>query len=185
MLDKANLNFQRLREADMPLLHQWLNTDFVKEWYQDEPTDLAGVTEQYRPLFDGSDPTQAFIIRYADTPIGYIQTYLIDDKPAWLEPLPPTEVAGVDLYIGHPEYIHQGLGSDLLKKFMREFVFSQPQIKTCIIDPEPANKAAIQAYQKAGFIYWKTIHDPIPDDAAEEHYIMRLARTAFEANLAT
>ena len=36
----------------------------------------------------------------------------------------------------------------------REFI--DPRITSCIVDPEPSNKIAIRAYEKAGFSYSHT-----------------------------
>lgn len=44
-------------------------------------------------------------------------------------------------------------------------------VESCIIDPEPTNKAAIRAYEKAGFKYEKTIQVPTE---AEPSYVMRI-----------
>jgi RimJ/RimL family protein N-acetyltransferase len=183
MITPNKIRFQKLQFDDLPLMQQWLNTDFVTEWYSGEPTTLEGIREEYGPLIDGRDPTQAFLIIYDTTPIGYIQTYKFRDNPEWQAVVQPAEeAAGIDLFIGHPGYIHRGAGSFIIKKFLQEIVFSQPEIEICVIDPEPANKVAIRAYEKAGFTYWKTIPaGTFPNEP--EGYWLRLTKADFLAGL--
>jgi RimJ/RimL family protein N-acetyltransferase len=170
--------------TDFPLLQQWLNTDFVTKWYAGEPTSLEGITETYSPYVDGREPVHAYIIKYDNLPIGYIQTERISDEPEWFQLIQPTaETANIDLYIGHPDYIHRGLGSFILIKCMRDFIFSQPDIEWCSIDPEVANHSAIRAYEKAGFKYWKTVYyADSANDLPTDNYLMRQSRTEFLAN---
>ena len=66
--------------------------------------------------------------------------------------------AGVDLFIGEEGYIHKGLGTVILIKYLAEVVFHDENFERCVIGPEPKNKAAIRCYEKVGFCYFKTIH---------------------------
>ncbi|MBI4642138.1 MAG: GNAT family N-acetyltransferase [Candidatus Tectomicrobia bacterium] len=77
------------------------------------------------------------------------------------------------MFIGEADYIHKGLGSSILRTFLREIVFATSDAVSCIIGPEPKNKVAIRAYEKAGFSYLKTIQIP---DEEEPEYLMRIER---------
>jgi len=79
----------------------------------------------------------------------------------------------LDLFIGEAAYLHQGLGAETLRIFLQQVVFRQPWAEACIVGPEPCNRAAIRAYEKAGFVYWKTVH--IPGEAQPE-WLMRVWR---------
>jgi RimJ/RimL family protein N-acetyltransferase len=175
-LDPAPLGFRPLERADLPLLYRWLTTPHVARWYQQgEPRTLAGVEAKYGPRIDGRTPTRAFVILYDETPIGYIQTYLIGAYPDYARHVAADEVAaGVDLFIGETGYVHRGLGAPLLRAFLRDVVFTQPGVVSCIIGPEPKNAAAIRAYEKAGFGYLKTIQLA---DEPEPEWLMRLAKS--------
>jgi RimJ/RimL family protein N-acetyltransferase len=175
-LDPAPIGFRPLERADLPTLYRWLTTPHVARWYsQGEPRTPAGVEAKYGPRIDGRTPTRAFAILYGATPIGYIQTYLIGDYPDYARHVAADEeAAGVDLLVGEADYVHRGLGAPLLRTFLREIVFVQPGVASCIIGPEPKNLAAIRAYEKAGFRYLKTIQQP---DEPEPEYLMRLARS--------
>ena len=179
MLDPTPINFKKLEYTDMPLMLQWLTTDFVAQWYEEEPTTVEGMRELYGPTIEGTEPNKSFITMYGSTPIGYIQTYKIKDYPEWFATLQPTnEAAGVDIFIGHPDYIHQGLGSFIMRQFLKEQVFSHPEIESCILDVDPANKVAIRTYEKAGFTYWKPIWDK---DSQDWQNGMLVTREAFDA----
>ena len=183
MFSQNHIHFKKLQFEDLPLLVAWRNTDFVAEWWHDEePATLESLREEYGPLITGQDPTQAFLIFYGETPIGYIQTYRFRDNPDWLRAIQPEgEAAGVDILIGDSGYIHKGLGPLTIKKFLKEIVFNQAGIDNCFIDPEPANRAAIRAYEKAGFTYWKTLPAGIVE-GEPEGYWLRLSKAAFLAN---
>lgn len=117
-LDSQEINFQPLQESDFHLLHKWLTTVFVTQWYKEEGS-LENIKKKYLPRIRGEEKVSCFIIQYGKTPIGYIQTYLLTDYPEYRKYLPPTEFgAGVDLFIGEADYIHKGLGSSILKRFI-------------------------------------------------------------------
>jgi hypothetical protein len=61
--------------------------------------------------------------------------------------------AGIDTFIGEVDFLHKGFGTVYIRKFLKEITFKESEITSCIIDPEPSNKIAISAYQKAGFRY--------------------------------
>ena len=87
-----------------------------------------------------------------------MQTYRIIDYPDYSRQIEMGEnVAGLDLFIGHPGYIHRGLGKHILTRFLDEIVFRMPGITECCVGPEPGNAVAIRAYEKAGFRHLKTV----------------------------
>lgn len=183
MLNPANLSFRSLQTEDLPLMHQWLNTDFVKQWWDGLPRSFESVRAEFEPGIAGTDAYKPFLIMYATTPIGYIQYYNLRDEPEYAAAINlPQEATGVDIFIGHPDYIHQGLGSFAIKKFIQEYVFSQPDVEICIIDPDPENKVAIRAYEKAGFVYWKTLRYADGDKPEEDYYMMRQTKAEFLAS---
>jgi RimJ/RimL family protein N-acetyltransferase len=174
MFDVAQITFRQLHHDDLPLMHRWLNSGDVLRWYGQRPSSYDEVTRKYSRNILGEQPTDSFVIMYGDTPIGYIQTYMIDSYPVYSQFVAAgATAAGVDIFIGEDSYRHQGLGSAALAKFVREVVFGAMGATVCVIGPEPKNTAAIRAYMKAGFKYWKTIHIP---GESEPEYLMRIVR---------
>jgi RimJ/RimL family protein N-acetyltransferase len=166
------ISFEPLEIRHLELLHRWLNSPHVLEWWDNPGPSLERVQQSYIPSIEGREPTHCYLIHYDGTAIGFIQSYLIADHSEYAEQLEIEErAAGVDLYIGDPDYLHRGLGAPILRSFLRQFVFADPDIESCIIGPAAGNRIAIRAYEKAGFSYLKTV-DVL--DEPEPEYLMRI-----------
>jgi RimJ/RimL family protein N-acetyltransferase len=83
-------------------------------------------------------------------------------------------VAGVDLFVAEPELTGRGFGSEALRRFMADIVFSDPGIHACIGDPDAENVASLRAFGKAGFRVVGQFVDPSDDDRV--HALLRLER---------
>jgi aminoglycoside 6'-N-acetyltransferase len=172
------LTFRSLEEDDLPLMHRWLNNEHVAEWYyvRDVPhPSLEWVRERYLPRIRGDDPTRAFVIVLGGREVGYIQAYFIDDNPdyAGVVQVAPGSV-GVDVFIGEEDAVHRGLGSRIVQEFVDLIVFDEMDAEACVMGPEPDNRIAIRAYEKAGFRHLKTVR--IPGGDTEYEYLMILER---------
>ena len=178
-MDPTGISFRALRSDDLDLMHRWLNAPHVKRWWYDEGTSRPEIREKYLPLIEGRDSAKPFVILYEDRPIGYIQYYPIsaEDDETYASLVDVQNSAGVDLFIGEAGYLYRGLGRPVLRRFLSERVFSHPEIEACVIGPEPKNVAAIRAYEKAGFRFFKTIR--VPTEPEPEH-LMKLTRGEFE-----
>jgi RimJ/RimL family protein N-acetyltransferase len=177
-MDPMDVSFRPLRSDDLPLMHRWINTPHVREWWEPLPT-LAEVSARYAARIESREPTRSFIIECDHEPIGYIQTYRIADYPAYATQVQPDPgAAGVDLFIGEASRVGRGTGSRALREFVSSVVFADEAIDQCVIGPEPSNHRAIRSYRKAGFSYWKTIE--VPGEHAPE-YLMRVLRSDFIA----
>lgn len=176
-LDPAQIAFRPLREKDIARVYRWRCLPHVLEWWHGDTYEAieAKLTRRIR----GEAPVACFLILYSGAPIGYIQTFRLRDFPEYASRVGESgeEAAGVDLFIGEEGYLHRGLGALILRAFLREIVFADPTVASCLIDPEPDNTIAIRAYAKAGFRYLKTIEGEQPEERA---YLMRLARAEVE-----
>jgi len=125
---------------------------------------------------NGADPTKVFIICYNGKPIGSIQCALYDNNPEWKKAYGFADnLAGIDIFIGEENYLHKGLGSVIIRKFLCDIVFVVYDVNACTLDPEPENKIAIRAYEKAGFRSIRTVWNPIDNSWA---YLMMIERNA-------
>ena len=173
------ISFQNLQKEDLKLLLKWLNNDFVKQWYykngkNNENYIYEDIEKKYLPRVLKQDPTNSFLIIFENEKIGYIQWYLLKDYPEYNKYVDGgNDSAGIDLFIGEEAFIHKGLGSKIIKKFIKENIFCNNWINRCIIGPEPKNIVAIKAYNKAGFKYIKTVQIP---NEEEPEYIMELKK---------
>lgn len=159
MLYSKNISFRKLRLDDLSLMYLWLNKSHVHQWYdKDKENTLEEIKKRYGPKIKGEKPTDCFLVLYESKPIGYIQSYKVNDWPEFGNYVGyDDQTASVDLFIGDDSFLGKGLGSLMLKKFLKEILFAKSEIITCIIGPEPKNARAIKSYEKAGFKYIKTV----------------------------
>ena len=146
------LSFKNLSEQDFVLLHHWLNLPHVRIFYQPQPIDLAAVKRKYLPRVELNSPIRCFIIYLDRLPIGYIQTYLIEDAADYVLAI-ATDRATIDLYIGDVAWLNRGLGWLIELKFLSEIVFQIFSTDECYISHDRENIAALKASKKAGFTY--------------------------------
>jgi aminoglycoside 6'-N-acetyltransferase len=154
-------------------MHEWLNNDFVKRFWR-KPASVEDIKNKYEPYVSGEKPTAAYIIMIDGIDVGYIQTYYYSDyESEYFELLEADKYsAGVDLFIGHEDYIYKGYGVHVIRAFIEQYVFSEPKTVNVIITPEPDNAAAIKVYERVGFRWYKTV---VTDDG-EVEYLMVLTR---------
>lgn len=164
--------FRPLTEDGLPLMHRWLNLEHVMRFYSPGGMTYEAVKRKYLPRINGTEPTYSYLIMDGEFPVGYIQAYLICDFPDYARAIGVDDrAAGVDLFLGEPNYIGRGLGPAIIRQFLREVVWGRMGASACVIGPEVHNQAAIRAYAKAGFRYWKSVQVP---DEPEPEYLMRL-----------
>ena len=158
------------------MLGRWFRDPIVAEWWREEAQmSEQAIRDKWLPRINGHDKVRGFVMCVDSSDIGYIQTYRVCDQEADVQRAIGVEnAAGVDILIGEPEYQHRGIGPQVLRDFVRDVVFAEADIQTCIIDPETTNTAAISAYEKVGFGHVKTFSMP---DSDEINYLMRLDRT--------
>lgn len=161
MADEAEIRFRPLELSDLETMHRWLSGDFVARWWPGWPS-LEQVREKYTARISGEDPTRGFIIEVGGRDVGFIQCYRdVADAPHLRSLVTnPERAAGIDLFIGDRADAYRGLGPRVIRSFLREVVFAPPETTACIIDPAQNNAAAIRAYEKVGFHYVGTVHDP-------------------------
>lgn len=166
------IKFRSLASTDLRLLHQWLQEGPVLKWYAKQLMTFDQVKRKFLPYVQGKRKTKAFIILFSKQPIGYIQTYRAVDYPKWNKFIKADKfTAGLDLFIGENDFRGRGLGSEIIREFLKQIVFQWPLILTCIGGPDPANTASKRALEKAGFKFWKTIHPP-----EGEEYLMSIEK---------
>jgi|SRR5215208_96452 len=135
--------FRAMTAADLPLIQRWLQLPHVLEWWGEAHEQYALVSADLdEPAMD------QFIFSAMGNPLGYLQCY---DLTVWNTGFgrQPHGTRGIDLFIGEPNMIGRGHGSALIRCFADDlFREGVPRILT---DPDPANRRAIRAYEKAGF----------------------------------
>jgi aminoglycoside 6'-N-acetyltransferase len=86
------------------------------------------------------------------TPIGMIQ--IIDpakeESHYWGHDCPPN-LRAIDIWIGEPEYLGQGYGTQMMTMALEDYCFSDPTVEAVLVDPMAKNLRAHRFYQKLGF----------------------------------
>jgi aminoglycoside 6'-N-acetyltransferase len=150
--DPDQIRFVPVEPEHYPLLRKWLGEPHVREWWGDPEEELGFI----RDMVEGRDTTRPFLIAVGGNPVGYIQYWFVGDHQneqwtknnPWLSEL-PSETIGVDLSIGCPDRLSQGIGSTALAAFAA--MLRGEGYSTIIIDPDRRNERAVRAYTKAGF----------------------------------
>ena len=150
---QPQITFTPVGTDDLPLLAQWLALPHWRDWWDG---DSEAELDHIRDMIRGRDSTRPFLFRLDGRPVGYIQAWRIADARVepWLSLAPwvmdlPDDAVGVDLSIGPAALLSQGLGSRALAAFVA--LLRAEGRRTIVIDPDPSNRRAIRAYEKAGF----------------------------------
>ncbi len=150
--DIVNISFRPLSMSDVDNVVGWSREEEVAFWWHESDTPEELIRSQWESRAKGGDEkTRIFIIKVDTTDIGVIQTYRVADYPGAAEEIQTPDSAGIDVFIGSSEWRNRGVGTEVVRQFVEEIVFSDSSIQRCVIDPEPHNRRAIRAYEKAGF----------------------------------
>jgi aminoglycoside 6'-N-acetyltransferase len=152
--EDVDFTFKALEPTDLPVLATWLSRPHVERWWR-EPSDLDSVEQNYRPIVDGSDPTEGFIASFRGRQIGYVQRYLINDDPDWrrtvVSALGEDGGIGIDYLIGEPDLVGQGLGRRMISEFVVDSWRNYPSVERMVVALQQENAASWRALEASGF----------------------------------
>ena len=144
----STFKFKPLTEEHFEILFKWLQNPHVREWWDSED-NWADFEKRHLEML--SLPLVfPHIVYRNDAPIGYINYWFVEDDPDFL-PHYPKDTVGTDQFIGEPELIGKGIGTEFVRQFTDELSL-KPNISLVITDPDPNNLKAIRSYEKAGFV---------------------------------
>ncbi|KZM50810.1 GNAT family N-acetyltransferase [Labrenzia sp. OB1] len=146
------VSFRPVTREDLPILADWMARPHWREWWGEPETELGYI----RDMIEGRDTTCPFIFRLEGVDKGYCQVWYVGDQQEtefvedypWLKWL-PQDAAGVDLALAEERDLSRGLGTEVLRAFVRKL--RREGHERIVIDPDPANLRAVKAYRKAGF----------------------------------
>lgn len=159
----GGITFVPVRESDLQLIYSWLSDPYlVQIWLNGRPVTYKDVENKYLPRIHGGEPTHPYLISYNGKPIGYIQSYMWKDYPESARYFEPweREASGLDVFIGAGSYRGKGLGPFILRRFLKDVIFTRHNADVCLITPLANNRIAIRAYEKAGFRYVRMLDHP-------------------------
>ena len=176
--DNFKISFRPIAPSDVANLVRWQREPEVAVWWGDENFSDDELMAKWTGRAEGTGTpyemnTRRFIIVVDGIDIGHIQAYDLRDYPVERREIGIPNAAGLDIFIGEPEWRDRGVGTIAVRKFIDEIIFAIPGIETCVIDPDPANKRAIRSYEKAGFTYAKSYYS---EANKMDCYLMRQER---------
>ena len=145
--------FRPLTADDFPLLGRWLAEPHVRQWWGEPAHELDLIAELM-----AADWAETYLVESDDGPIAYLQTYDIAAEPGGGPDLPPG-IWGIDTFIGPSAAAGRGHGPAYLRQF-GDLLLARPGVARLSVDPDPGNRQAIRAYEKAGFIAERRIATP-------------------------
>ena len=142
-----------MTEADIPMLHQWLQRPHVVEWWggEDERPTLEQTRAWYLPRVLAEEQVTPYIALLGRRPIAYAQSYVaMGCGDGWWANETDPGVRGIDQFLADPRDLGRGLGTRVVQALVQQ-LFSDPAVTKVQTDPAPANRRAIRCYEKAGF----------------------------------
>lgn len=134
-----------------------MNYDFVSRWYDMRKFVYDDVEKKYGSSHEADIPVTSYIVMINDLPAGYVQTYKVDDYPAYADAIAVHgDVAGMDMFIGDRDFMYKGYGKTIVDLFVKTVIFAGETVNRCIAGVEPTNDTAIKTYKNAGFMELKT-----------------------------
>jgi aminoglycoside 6'-N-acetyltransferase len=175
------ITFERLTRAHFELLSRWLAEPHVARWWNHDPSPEA-VEADFGPTVDGLEPAQDHLVRADGTPIGLIQYCRFEDYPDYAaEVADAYEVdsgtATIDYLIGEPDRVGQGIGTEMIARFVDHIWANEPATTQLVVPVSSANTASWRALTKAGFrLVARAELDPDNPIDDRDHEILRIDR---------
>jgi aminoglycoside 6'-N-acetyltransferase len=141
----AEIAFRSITKRDLTLIAKWAAEPHWLEWWGETEKSVKDIEAAIED--DATEPMLALI---DDKPAAYVQTYdpHLEDHHPYQDQAFGT--LGIDISIGDGSMLGKGHGTAIIEA-LAAMLFEEGTPRL-IIDPDPANKRAIRAYEKAGFI---------------------------------
>jgi aminoglycoside 6'-N-acetyltransferase len=145
----ATYQFRPMAAHDLAMVRTWQMTPHVQDWWDDDPITLAA----------GDEPANdQYIVAVDGRPFAYLQCYLQSAYPQNGLGRHPAGTRGIDQLIGAAEMVGRGHGSAFIRAFVDGLLAAG--VPRVIADPALANRRAIRAYAKAGFLRDREVDAP-------------------------
>lgn len=144
-LNAGGYSFRDVVRTDLPLLRRWLRTPEVVCWWGD-PDEQAALLEN-----DLGEPRMVMhLVAFRGRAFAYVQDYDVHAWPQRHFAHLPAGSRAIDAFIGDPDMIGVGHGSAFLR--LRAERLRADGAPVVAVDPDPENRRARRAYQRAGFV---------------------------------
>jgi aminoglycoside 6'-N-acetyltransferase len=177
----STITFRRLTRDDFPQLSAWLARPHVRRWWAHDPSPAA-VEDDFGDTVDGLEPAEDYIVVLDGRPVGHIQFCYFADYPEYVAEMASvypvgSGAASIDYFIGEPELIGRGLGTEVIAAFVERVWTEHPDATHLVVPVNSLNVASWRALQKAGFelVARGELTPDNPDDPPG-HEVLRIDR---------
>ena len=179
--ERGVLSWQRLTEADLPLLARWLGDEQVRRWWNHD-IGLEAVARDFAASVRGEEPGEDLVICLDGRPFGLLQRSVIADYPEDLAEFAavvdvPDGAVELDYLIGEPSMRGRGLGARMIAAAVEDTWRTYPTAPAVLVAVVAANAASWRALERAGV---RRIAEGrmSPDNPIDDplHYVYRLDR---------
>lgn len=153
-------------ERHLSLVAIWLHRPQVARWWGDPELALGAIRQH--PI------DQEALIYVDDRPVGFVCWQIPPREElaaAGLTDL-PSDLVDVDIFIGEPEVLGQGVGPAALSQLLARL--QAEGVKVVGLATSVANSRALKAYEKAGFRAFRDFHEA----GDEMRYLVQQLSTA-------
>lgn len=150
----GRFSLRALQEQDTSLIHSWVTREYARFWGMQNDT-LEQVTAFYRSL-TASNPAAALIGCCNDQPVFLMEFYQAsEDEVGKFYPAQPGDY-GMHILIAPADQPIRQFSWQVFSVIM-EYMFSQPEVKRVVVEPDVRNDKIHPLNKRAGFCYQHTI----------------------------
>jgi ribosomal protein S18 acetylase RimI-like enzyme len=145
-----NLTLRPFEDADIPLMTEWLNKEYIRKWYSD-PADWLHELHARGGEFSF---LHHFIVLHDGEAIGFCQYYDCADAnhmEDWYEVTTRGETYTIDYLIGDERYLGHGYGKEIVR--MMTEIIANLGGREIIVDPELDNLLSCGVLKANGYVY--------------------------------
>ena len=144
------IGFRQMGRADLPDVMRWLKEPHVARWWAVQ--DRAVPEAEFLACINGEDATRMWVIEVNGRSIGFVQDYRIGDHPEYAILTGQPDAVGFDYAIGEPAWVGRGIGTEALRRFLRDVVRPHyPEATAFFAAPDHRNRASLRVLEKLGF----------------------------------
>jgi len=171
---EVTVGFRSMTHADLPDVVRWQQAPHAARWFRgldrglDLGHDIERAQERYGRRIDGIEPTRMWVVEIDGRSVGYVQDYLIGDHPEYAILTAEPDAIGVDYVIGESSLVGRGIGTRVLRTFLRDVVRPHcPDATKYVACPDHRNVASLRVLEKLGFAQGLWFDEPQADGSAD------------------
>lgn len=146
------IKFEQLSPKHYELVQSWFNQTHVQKYYSLRAWSIADVEQKLSKYISTDSDINAYIMVIDSISVGYIQSYPVKNHPWPKQDLADNitnNAAGIDFFIGEPNYLGKGYGNLIMMDFLKNYIW--PFWQYCIADPDINNTRSIRLLEKLKF----------------------------------